>query len=95
MGQPATTRESLCQPVFLGFPAILNECLLSDCGFVHSQMEYLLSFLELCRKNLDVHPFLPESGSYFARQSGTLVNPKRKLFHPRHDLNCIYETGPV
>ena len=30
-----------------GLPAVLNECLLGDCGFVHSQMEYAPSFLEL------------------------------------------------
>jgi len=54
-------------------------------------MEYFLSFLELRRKSLDVHPFLPESGSYFARQPGALGNPKLKLFHLWHDSNRIYE----
>jgi hypothetical protein len=75
-----------------GFPAVLDERLLGDCGFVYSQMEYLLSFLELRRKNLDVHAFLPESGSYFASQPGALGNPKLKLFHLWHDSNRIYET---
>ena len=73
-----------------GLPAVLNECLLGDCGFVHSQMEYALSFLELRGKSSDVHPLLPESGSYFARQPGALSNPKLKLFHLRHDLNHTY-----
>jgi hypothetical protein len=83
----------LGQHCFLGgFPAVLDERLLGDCGFVHSQMEDFLSFLELCRKSLDMHPFLPKSGSYFTRQAGALGNPKLKLFHLRHDLNRIYET---
>ena len=85
--------ESMGQRCFLGdFPAVLNERLLGDCGFVHSQMEYLLPFLEFRGKSLNVHPFLPKSRSYFARQSGALGDPKLKLFYPKHDLNCIYET---
>src|SRR5713226_3498140 len=58
-------------------------------------MEYALSFLELRGKSLDMHPLLPESGSYFARQSGALGNPKLKLFHLRHDLNYTYETSQL
>ena len=54
-------------------------------------MEYTLSFLEFRGKSLDVHPLLPESGSYFARQPGALGNPKLKLFHLWHDSNRIYE----
>lgn len=42
-----------------------------------------------------MHPLLPESGSYFARQSGALGNPKLKLFHLRHDLNYTYETSQL
>src|SRR5258708_12637452 len=58
-------------------------------------MEYALSFLELRGKSLNMHPLLPESGSYFARQSGALGNPKLKLFHLRHDLNYTYETSQL
>ena len=70
----------------------MNERLLGDCGFVHTQMEYTLSFLEHREKSLDPHPLLPESGSYFARQTGAIGNPKLKLFHLRHDFNYTYET---
>jgi hypothetical protein len=85
--------EGLRPRCFLdGFPAVVNEYLLGDCGFVYDQVEYLLPSLEVRRKSLDVHPLLPESGSYFARQSGALGNPKLKLFHLRHDSNRIYET---
>src|SRR5260370_389637 len=69
---------------FGGLPAVLRERLHGDYGFVHSQMEYTLSFLEFRGKSLDVHPLLPESGRYFARESGAPGNPKLKLFHLRH-----------
>jgi hypothetical protein len=85
--------EGLGPRCFLdSFPAVVNEYLLGDCGFVYDQVEYLLPSLEFRRKSLDVHPLLPERGSYFARQSGALGNPKLKLFHLRHDSNRIYET---
>ena len=71
----------------VAFQPVLDERLLGDCGFVHSQMEYLLPFLEFRGKSLNVHPLLPKSGSYFARQSGALSNPKLKLFYVVHDLN--------
>jgi hypothetical protein len=78
------------KPSFLGgLPTILNERLLGDCGFVHSQMEYALSLSELPGESLDAHPLLPESGSYFARQSGAPGDPKLKLFHLRHDLSHL------
>jgi hypothetical protein len=78
---------------FGGLPAVLHERLHGDYGFVHSQMEYTLSFLEFRGKSLDVHPLLPESGRYFAGQSGAPGNPKLKLFHLRHHLSYTpYET---
>src|SRR6266513_1389527 len=48
-------------------PPILNEGLLGDCGFVHSQVEYVLSFLKFRGKSVDANSLRPESGSYLAR----------------------------
>ena len=77
---------------FGGLPAVLNESLLGDCGFVHGQMEHVLFFLEFHRKCLDVHPFLPECGSEVARQSRALGNSTPKLAYLRHDLNLWKKT---
>ena len=62
------------------FPAILNESLLGDSEVVHSQMEYVLPFLEFHRKRLNVHSLFPEGGNYLARQSRALRQSKLKLF---------------
>src|SRR6266571_2102446 len=79
------------QQLLGGLPTILHERLPGDCGFVHSYVEDGLSFLKFRGKSVDANSLRPESGSYFARQSGALGNPKLKLFRLRHDFNYTYQ----
>jgi hypothetical protein len=88
---PALLGVELKRSYFGSLPAILDKRLFGERGFVHRQVEYILVFFHLHKKCLDMHPLLPKSGNYFARQSGAPRNPKLKLFYLGHDHHT-YET---